>query len=196
MVARESDTNAEPKAAPKLLSAWRNVLSRGVHTTAVSVAAALRVTDRLARGDASALASPSLVWVGLFCLLGGFAARAGFADGPRTVLTVASAAAASALWALVRYLTIVWVLAPSERRRRRVTGAWALGLTPLLFAIDGTAEALTSLLSAYITYRALMLGGFSRRRALTSVTAAWGVQLIGMTVLWLVMNVWVATLIG
>lgn len=196
MVARESDTKDEPNGAPNLFSTWRKALSRGVRAAAASLASTLRVMDRLARGDRSALAQPALLWAGLFCLLGGFAARVGFADGRRTAMTLASAAIASALWALVRYLTIIWVVAPSERKRRMITGAWAIGLTPLLFAVDGTAEVLTSLLSAYITYRALMLAGVGRRSALTSVTAAWGVQVAGMAILWLVMNVWVATLIG
>lgn len=196
MVARESDTKGAPRGPLRLFSAWRSVLSRSVRAAAASVASTFSVMDRLARGDGSALAAPSVLWMGLFCLLAGFAARMGFADGARTALTVASAAIASALWALVRYLTIMWVVAPTERGRRMILGAWALGLTPMLFAIDGTAEVLVSLLSAYITYRALMLAGVANRSALASVAAAWGVQLAGMATLWLVMNVWVATLIG
>lgn len=196
MVARESDTKDGPTGAPNLFLTWRNVLSRSVRAAAASIATTVRVMDRLARGDRSALAHPSVLWVGTFCLLSGFAARAGFADDRRAAMTVVSAAIASALWALVRYLILIWVVAPTARKRRMITGAWAIGLAPLLFAIDGTAEVLASLLSAYITYRALMLAGIRRRLALTSVAAAWGVQVAGMAMLWLVLNVWVATLIG
>lgn len=194
MVARVDETEPQ-NGLQALFAVWRRSLATMAHSGGSGLRAGYREIKRIARGEPAALSAPFTFWFGLFCLLGGFAARIGYNGTDATAIGIAISGVSTTAWAILRLTMINIVEQWDEQESRAVRGAWALGLIPFLFSVDGLAETLAWLASGYVTFQALCLIRPERARAFRVVALSWGTHVAALVILQFLQNVWVALLI-
>lgn len=172
MVARHDGSGSPATGAiGALFSWWRRVLGSFLQTTA-----------RLIRR------SPALV-AGVSAALIGSVGAGTYAALTSGVLPAAQAALAIPLWAGIRLFVLLTVAhGGSEPDRASMLRSWGWGLTPFAVAFTAPLHALSFVLSALITWRALVLEGARPRRSALLVALSYGFQLAALLALWLMRN--------
>ena len=197
MVARASEQpdpgHEDSGRAMRLLNWWRVALSAAI----VVVASAIRdaFTWAAERYPIEVLLDPRrwpVVGAGLAALLAGAAISTAIAmpGPPRATALVASAT--SLAWAGVRWLVLRLAAgqldiddAPALR------GAYGIGLLLYVFALTPWLHLAVWALSGGVTALVLWRLGVNRRKVAWAVGAAWGVQALGVTGVWLARNAYV-----
>jgi hypothetical protein len=136
------------------------------------------------------------VWLGNAALVAGVALGVAVAP-PGLARTLALwAGAQSVLWALVRWLLMAYASRGTARGGAALLGASSLGLIAYGVAATPELRAVAWVVSAAVTWRALVTLGDSRRDAGRVVALAWGAQAAVVVASWIARGAVLAYLIG
>ncbi len=212
MVAREpSATNRHQrpkKRAAQLLVLWRRLLTR--------ILAAIRTAGRALTRNISAspgrfatlarsvqavvngqtqpdnVPQPRTIAIAALCSGVLLAMVLGIATGSGTRAVLS--ALVGALWVTARLL-VMRVAAPSGKvDTEGVTDAWAAGAIPYAFAANAPLRLVAWLLGGYLTLRVLKKRGVRPADAWAVTGWGYGVEALGVVIVWLVRNLIVAAL--
>ncbi len=197
MVARRSETESTPSPRgglfAELFEMWRRLVTR--------------LRDALAplwmrlfpakNPDAPVrpwLLSRTVVWIGCASVLMGAAAGIALAIPglPRSLAVWAGAQ--SLIWAVARWLLMRYAGRGIARNSAALLGASSLGLVAYAFAATPELRALAWVVSAVITWLALVRLGDSRREASRNVGIAWGAQAVVVAASWFARSAVIAML--
>lgn len=195
MVARKQDAEArEDRPVKRAFDAWRHGLWHVGNASRGTADSVIGGVTQVRRGSGSPLRHPSVLVLGLICLVGGAVARA-FTSAPTGLTTeTVVLATGTVVWAAVRHATLVFSTRSLPCERRDVTASWAAGLIPMALGVSPWLAPVAWLTSGIATGAAL--GLFVGRGPAAKATAqAWGIQLAFEALLvsatWFVMNLWV-----
>lgn len=199
MVARRFDTKTDAGTASALLAElfemWRRLVTRWRDAL---LRLRLRLTPAEKPGGASRpwLLRRGVVWLGGSALVLGIALGVALAPPglPRSLALWAGAQ--SALWAAVRWLLMRYTGRGVARDGAKLLGASSLGLLAYAAAVTPELRAAAWVVSAALTWLALVRLGDPRSEAGRTVAIAWGAQALVVAASWIARNGALAFLIG
>lgn len=201
MVSRKpsAETGLGP-AVQSLFRWWHRLVDRAA-VDAVEAGTVLAQTAaddlRVARtGRTESLRRPSVVIFSVVMLGLGAALRIAVA-APGAERGAASIAALSqVVWAVARLAILGLTLRTLRRDPPAVRGAWALGNTAWVIAVDPLFAIIAWVASGGLTLWALRRLGEDRRSSRRAVTIAWGAQAAGAILGWLAINAWMGWVVS
>jgi hypothetical protein len=131
------------------------------------------------------LTSRTVVWLGYGALLLGAATGVVLAPAGLSRTLALWAGVQSVLWALVRWLLMRLLGRGRARDSAALLGASSLGLVAYVAAVTPELRAAAWVVSAVITWMALVRLGDARREAARTVGIAWGAQALVVAATWL-----------
>lgn len=199
MVARRFDTKTVSGAfrelVAELFEAWRHVVTRLVGVLAL-LRARVAPAERFAPAPRSWLLRPAVAWSGALALALGAVLGVALAQPglPRSLAIWAGVQ--SLLWAAVRWLLMRFTARGAARDSAVLLGASSLGLLAYAFAVNPELRVAAWVLSATLTWFALVRLGDREREAARTVGIAWGAQALVVIGSWIARNGVMAFLAG